>query len=186
MRHPGNLAGVGSSHWCVCAACKALPLLPRAPTVPWRERFPEAALGLAPSGSLTHPANAPELPGEDQPSPAVLVPRGEATKERTEVWDRGNGDTELPLPDAPGARGKLPRKLHSYLNLSKDQTARGEGSSQRLPALRTSSADREKRDLDRQGQRMTHLPQSQSTAGLGRDPFSPFLIPQEWQLQKSR
>lgn len=71
------------------------------------------------------------------------------------MWDRGNGDTELPLPDAPGARGKLPRKLHSYLNLSKDQTARGEGSSQQLPALRTSSADREKRDLDRQGQRMT-------------------------------
>lgn len=130
VRHPGNLAGVGSSHWCVCAACKALPLLPRAPTVPWRERFPEAALCLTPSGSLTHPANAPELPGEDQPSPAVLVPRGEATKERTGVWDRGNGDTELPLPDAPGARGKLPRKLHSYLNLSKDQTARGEGSSQ--------------------------------------------------------
>lgn len=85
---------------------------------------------LPPSESLTHPGNAPELPRWDQPSPAVLVPRGEATKEREACGTKGMG-THISHCLGHWEKGEASSGSSTLsLNLRKDQTARGEGTSQ--------------------------------------------------------
>lgn len=80
---------------------------PNAPTMLCREISISDSV-LPTFESLIHPGNAPELPGQDQPSPAVLGPPGEATKGKTGTWDPGKGHTDLPLPDLSGGRSKPP------------------------------------------------------------------------------
>lgn len=126
---------------------------------------------LPPSESLTHPGNAPELPRWDQPSPAVLGPRGEATKA---CGTKGWGHTS-PTAWGTGTRGKPPQEAPLFnLNLRKDkqQEVREPPSCQGLAALRTSSADREKRDLER-GSKETQLPQSHKRGRAGKGSLLP-------------
>lgn len=144
------------------------------------------------SENLTHPGDAPELPREeDQPSPAVLVPRGEATKEKTGKGTKGMGTQISHCLTHLEEGGSLPRKLHSLSEpeeRSKQQEVREPPSFQELPAPGTSTTDREKRDLEREmvttDDTTATIPQTwQSWEGI---PFPPASSSLSSQVQKSR
>lgn len=179
MRHPGNLARVGSSHCCVCAA---LPLLPSALTVPWTERFPEAALSCLSLKVSSTQETLLSCLGRISPLLLSLCHEVRPPWRRQVCGTKGMG-TQISRCLVHLEEGETsPGRSTLSLNPGKDPIVGGEGSPQ-LPG--TSSPDRERRNLERQMMTMDDtIPQKGQS--WERIPFLPSSSCLNSQVQTSR